>query len=312
MRSTRWAALHADTPTRGFRHTDLAEAVRGLFVEGDAPAAGGGAPAAPAAAAPAAAAPAAAAPAAAPAAVPAKVDDGGSIIGGDKSADAPAAAAAAAPAKVSADDQRKYLTEKGGKAEDLAKLSEADLQKKFDEAKAKDAKPADGKPVKAEDIKLTVPEGITVDETTMTELTGILADAKLTPTERGQKLMDLHARALLEQHEAPYKLWAKTQKEWQDAIKADEEIGGANFEPMKSRIEQVIGLVGKKEAAEIRQAFRFTGAGNNPAIVRFLDRMAKSLTEGGPIIGGKPSPTGGSAAEKLYPNQGAPKLANAA
>jgi len=250
------------------RHDDTLRAlIHGLFAEGDpAPASGGADPA-----------PAAPAAAPAPAAEPAAP-----IV----AADPAAPAAVIEPVKPSADDMRKYLTEKGGKAEDLAKLSEADLQKQFDEAKAKEGQPAEVKP---EDLKIQMPEGVEVDEKLMGEFKAIVADPKLSPQDRAQKLVDMHVGALKAAAEGPYKLWTDTQTKWQGEVKADAEIGGTNFDTMRSTISKAITDVGGTEAGKIFEAFRFTGAANNPEIVRLMFRMSKLVVEGGPVHGSAPA-----------------------
>lgn len=230
-----------------------------LFADGDAPAGG--------------AAPVVVAPAAAPAiAAPVEVPKPDAAI-----------ISAPAPGAISAEDQRKYLADKGGKADELAKLSEADLKTQFDAAKAKEAAPA---VIKAEDIKVTLPEGVTLDEKTMGEFKSVVADANLTPTERAQKLVDLHVGALKAAAEGPYKLWGDTQSKWQGEVKADKEIGGTNFDTMRSTIAKTITDVMGKDAKDVFDAFAFTGAANNPAIVRLMYRMGKAFTEGGSVAGG--------------------------
>lgn len=301
-----------DTTPRGLRpirRSMLELAVlHALFVDAPAPAAaaaGGAAPAAaPAAAskpadAGAAAAPAAAGgdkpPAAAPAAAPAKADD--LVIG--------APAAAAAPAAASVEDQRKYLIEKGGKADEVGKLTEADLKKQYDEAKGKDAVAA-AQPVKAEDIKITLPEGAVVDEKLMGEFQAVMVDTALTPQDRAQKLADMHMTALKAEVEKTYDTWRDTQKTWQGEVKADKELGGTNYDTMRSTITKAITEVGGTEAADVFTAFAFTGAANNPHIVRIMYRMAKLVTEGGPIAGGAPAdakqPTTQAAIKAMYPS----------
>lgn len=310
----RYMNVRPDQTTRVRRNalSLMLEGAFGLFVEGEA-APGGGAAAA--AAAPGAAAPAAAVPPA-----------GGTPPAGDPKA-APAAAPAVGekpegnivsdaakpevPAAPTADEQKAYLVEKGAKAEDLAKLSEADLKKQFDAKKAAEAKPADQK-VKAEDIKITVPEGIKIDEAQLTAMKGILADATLTPEQRGQKLVDMHAAAIKAAATEPYAEWDRTQAQWQKDVKADKELGGQNFEPMQAAIKKFITAVGGKDTDKIREAFVFTGAGNNPEIIRLLYRAAQAVNEPGHVSAGKPAPDGGTnPAAVLYPNHASPKLANA-
>jgi hypothetical protein len=235
---------------------------------------GGGAGAASAAPPPPAAA---AAPAAPPAAAP-------TIPAAPAAASAEPVIAAGQQPAVTIEDQRKYLAEKvGGKPEELAKLSEADLRKQYDEAKSKEGQPP---ALKAEDIKITVPQGIEIDEPQMNAFKALIADAKLTPIERAQKLIDMHVAALKSTAEAPLNLWNETQAKWQGEVKADPEIGGQNFDRMRSTIAKAITEVGGKEAEAIFEALRYTGAANNPAIVRAFFRMSARLVEGGPVVGG--------------------------
>jgi hypothetical protein len=302
-----------DQPTRApfnRRSNAFADAWRGLFVDAPAPAGGGGAPAAPAAAAapapapeakPAAPAPEAKPAAAAAAAAPAPEAKKDDII------------AAVEPAKASADDMRKYLVEKGGKDEDVKKLSDADLEKQFTEAKAKEQPAAKPGEVKVEDIKVTVPEGIEIDEKLMGDFKGLIADAKLSPQERAQKLVDLHASALKAAADKQQQVWTDTNEKWKGEVRADKELGGTNLEATRSTISKAITEVMGKDAASTFDAFLFTGAANNPAIVRAMFRMSKLIVEGDPVAGGAPAEAKGLASTlaSMYPsaNNGAAKAA---
>lgn len=260
--------------------------LRTLYVEdaGGAPAGGSSSsPPAPSGT-PAASAPIAGAPAAgAPAADGKPADTGAPAPGADVIVKPPADAEP--PAKPTVDEQRAYLATKGSKAEDLAKLSEADLQKQFDTAKAAEPKLGEVKP---EDIKIAVPDGFTVDQKVLGEFQGLMADAKLTPQERAQKLMDMHVSALKAAAEAPQQAWTELNTKWQGEIKADKELGGANFDTMRSTIAKAITEVGGPEADAIFESFKLTGAANNPAIVRLIYRFAKAYSEGGPQSGNAP------------------------
>lgn len=215
--------------------------------------------------------------------------------------DKPAASAEAKPAAVALDDAKKYLVEKGAKTEDLDKLDEAALRAKYDEQKAAEAKQAEEK---AKDFELKAPEGLTLDEKRVSEFKALLTDEKVPLAERAQKLIDLHAADLRAQAEASNTLWRQTQEKWQGEVKADKELGGQNFDTMRSTIAKAIDEIGGAEAAKMREAFDFTGAGNNPEIIRLLYRMAKAATEGGPVSGGTPA-AGGDATQKalakMYP-----------
>lgn len=213
-----------------------------------------------------------------------------------------AASAAKAP---TADEQKKYLTDKGVKPEDLAKLDEKGIRAKFDELKA-----AEGKLLEYKDF--VFPEGVKPDEKMLKDFTGIMAKAKV-PQEIAQQLIDLYGGQLAELANAPYKLWGDTQKTWQANMKADTEVGGAKMDENLSFMAKAIDHIGGEDAAAIRQVLDLTGAGNHPMIGRFLYRIGKLLGEGEPVDGGgKPAiPNAKNPAMVLYPDQGKSQLGNA-
>lgn len=311
MRRTLQHAL-PDQPTR--LRSILEDAIRGLFTDGGPAAGGGGAPAAPAAAA-APAAPAAAAPAPDPKAAPAPDPKAAPAAAPAAKKDDAVIAPAAEPAKPTVEDMRKFLVDKGGKADELAKLADADLQKQYDDAKAKEKPAPKAGEVKPEDIKVTIPEGIAVDEKTLADFKGLIADAKLTPQERAQKLIDLHVGALKAAADGSQKVWVELQTKWQGDVKADKELGGQNYDAMRSTIAKAVTEVGGEQAAEIFEAFKLTGAGNHPAIVRLVFRMSKLVVEPDHVAGGAPADGKGkdfaSRVQAMYPsaNNGTAKAA---
>lgn len=151
-------------------------------------------------------------------------------------------------------------------------------------------------PLKAEDIKL--PEGFALDDPTRDSLLSALNDDKLTPQERGQKLVDLGAQLVQKVHEDNYKLWTDQQTAWQDEVRTDPEIGGDKLAPTLGEISK---LVDKYGTPEVRQIMDSTGAGNNIHIVRMLSKIAKDLSEGSPVSGG-PAQAKESLADRLYPS----------
>jgi len=241
----------------------------------------------PAAVTTAASAPATTTPAAAPAA-PAQ-----SLINETPGA-ATSTAAAVTPPPLA--DVTKYLTDKGTKPEDLAKLDEAAQRAKYDELKAAE-KPA---PVEYKEFKL--PEGVKFDEKKIAEFKTFAASKNLSQ-EDAQGLVDMHAAQLQAAAKAPYDLWNETQTKWRAEINADPVIGGANLAPAMIEVGR---LIDHLKVPGLREAMNFTGAGNNPAIVRAFVEASKLLPkEGTPTTPGKP--TGGkpgqTAAEKIYGGQ---------
>jgi hypothetical protein len=120
----------------------------------------------------------------------------------------------------------------------------------------------------------------------------------------------MHVAAMTAAAKQPYDLWNNTQADWQGEVKADKEIGGPNFDATKATVARVIDTVGGTEAKAIRDAFNFTGAGNHPAIVKFVARLGKYVTEGGPVAGTpvhEGAANADAALKALYPTAAKPR-----
>lgn len=161
------------------------------------------------------------------------------------------------------------------------------------------AKPAEATPefvpLTAESIKLA--EGFTLADDVRDNFLGIMNDRTLSPAEQAQKLVDLSANMSKASAEAQEKAWADTQTEWQNAVRSDPEIGGDKLEPALGRIAQ---LAQKYGSSELMEVFALTGAGNNVHMVKFLDKIARDLSEGQPVSGA-PATAKPSLASRLFP-----------
>ena len=183
----------------------------------------------------------------------------------------------------------------------LNEETEASKETKTD-AEPKDPK-ADPKvetvPEKYADFKL--PEGYEIQTEVMTEAQGVFKDLGLTQTQ-AQKLVDFYAKSSFAAAEAPLKHWRDTQDGWRNEIKSDPEIGG-KLGDGKATIGKAYALLGDAKLVQsFRDAMDLTGAGNNPAFVKTMFKLASMLTEGGHVAGSTPKPKPGSAAEAMYPN----------
>ena len=94
------------------------------------------------------------------------------------------------------------------------------------------------------------------------------------------------------------KIWNDTQADWQKATREHPEYGGANLDVSLAKSKEVALKYGGKEFLSL---LSLTGAGNHPAMVAFLNKVAKDLPkEGSPVTG---TPTSGgekTLAEKLF------------
>jgi hypothetical protein len=152
--------------------------------------------------------------------------------------------------------------------------------------KAEAPKPAEA--VAFDAAKLTVPEGMKADDPLFKSFGETMADAKLDPQARGQKLLDLYKDGIKSVQEAQVNAWKTTNEKWVNEVKADPEIGGAKFEPTKTSIAKAIDSLGPDLSVAFRQGLDATGAGNHPAIWKGLAKMAALLTEGGHVSGAPP------------------------
>ena len=158
-------------------------------------------------------------------------------------------------------------------------------------------KPADDKPIEYKDF--TLPEGLTVDAEKLAKFTTLAGEAKL-PQEVAQKFVDLYSAELKALSDAPMKAWTEMQNKWQDEVRNDPEIGGKNLD--KNLAATKVGLKNLlgEQADEFFEALSFTGAGNNPDIIRGLFKAASPHAPASPVAG---RPAGGtkSAGSTLYP-----------
>lgn len=156
------------------------------------------------------------------------------------------------------------------------------------------------------DIKsVKIPEGFKADDVQLNEFGTILGDPNLTPNDRAQKLVDLHTKALKAAAEEPSKAWDDLTVKWVGEIAADKDLGSGDAKsPLKPEVKAGLSkIIDQVGGTELRQALDFTGAGNNPAIVRAFYKLGQHLVEGKPVTGNpptsKPPATAGGA---LYPD----------
>ena len=225
----------------------------------------------------------------------------------DAPAKAPGEAEAPAPAKPDGKDAK---TETPAPAE-----TKADAPK---DAKADDKAPA---PAEAEALAETppahtyeafkVPDGLKLDDERVKTFTTILDDAKATPQERGQKLIDLFVDEVGKVQKArdvyQRETFDKLQNSWKDELRKDPEVGGNRMETALGLSKWVIEQFGgtKQQQSELLAQLSYTGMGNNVGIVRLLNNLANMLSEG-EIVPASPRPAKDtrSRGERWYGNNG--------
>lgn len=154
------------------------------------------------------------------------------------------------------------------------------------EAKPGDApKPEDEAKPPVEYTDFTVPEGMELEPEAVGKFKEFAATKNLSQ-EDAQGLLNMHTDALKEAALRPYQAYKELQETWIKEITADPEIGGDNLPKVQRTIASAIDKYGDDA---FRDAMKLTGAGNNPAVVKFLAKVSSALTEGGLITGNAPS-----------------------
>jgi hypothetical protein len=124
--------------------------------------------------------------------------------------------------------------------------------------------------------------------------------------------VDFYIKMQQQMNNAPAEHYEQVQEGWKNEIQADPDIGGSKWSTTRASIGRLFDSLGNPKVADgFRFAMDYTGAGNHPDVVRFLNIVAQRLTEGGPVRGAGPSPEAfrapgqparPSAAQAIYPN----------
>jgi len=271
-----------------------------------------------------------AAPAAAPAA--AEIPAAAPVAAAPEPIAAPAPAVTEAPApaaeapKPDAADPLKPSTllsdAKAPKAEEPAKPA-AEAPKEG-EAKADAPKPeAEAKPADAPVVPLkfeppVLPEGVPVDEAKLTAFDDkfgtFAAKHGIEPAaaaELRQSLISDYAAevaaATQRMVDNQMQVWERTRADWREQFQKDADIGGNRQETTLRQagavLEKFGSEMGSAHEADLRMALRVTGAGDHPAIIRFVNWASKFTTESSrPIAAPTKAPQPTSRSARRYQN----------
>jgi hypothetical protein len=174
--------------------------------------------------------------------------------------------------------------EKGAPATD-----EADDQDEGDDA--------DGDAEAAEYTDFEVPKGVTLDADMLSEFVADAKERGLTQ-EQAQKDIDRAVALLTKQQDALTQSILDTRKAWEDATRADNDIGGDALEENLGFAKTALETFGTPALVEVLNQ---TGFGNHPEFIRLLARVGDALGED-KFVAGKTATPQRSSAQILYPN----------
>lgn len=138
-------------------------------------------------------------------------------------------------------------------------------------AATRDAPSAEPVDLAASGLAVTLPAGMVPDET-LAAFDSAARDLHLDAA-GAQRLVDLHHQAVERVAAEETAAWHEVTSGWRDAVKADKEIGGPNFDANVKLARQVLDTYGPGLKAELKNL----GLGNHPEVIRLLVRVGRAL-----------------------------------
>lgn len=134
-----------------------------------------------------------------------------------------------------------------------------------------------------ETYELTAPDGMTIDDALLAEVTPVFKELGLS-NDAANKLMPLASTfaerlftAQTDAHKAMTADWAKE-------AKADKDLGGANWGETESLVAKALDQFGAAEGSDFRKLLDDTGLGNHPEMIRMFRKIGERLGEGGDFV----------------------------
>lgn len=180
------------------------------------------------------------------------------------------------------------------------------------ETKPDDKKPdaPTGAPDKYADFK--APDNYTLDPKAIEAAVPIFKELGLTQ-DAAQKLVDFHANQMLAATKGPQDAYAATRADWQAKVTADPDMkaatsgGKTGLDAVKLDIGRALNAIGDESLVkDFKVAMDITGAGDHPAFVKAMWKLAQFIGEGKHVTGAGPSEHG-----QTKPGAKPPTIANA-
>lgn len=137
--------------------------------------------------------------------------------------------------------------------------------------KEADPKPAEA-PVEFDPTALKVPEGVVPDAELLNSFGELVGKMNLSQ-EQAQELVDLQVKAVQAQ-EAQH---TEVRRQWVEELKADPEFGKTRFDGTVSDAQAVLRRF--DDSGEVLQALQASGFGDNPAVIKMLARIKRSISD---------------------------------
>lgn len=153
----------------------------------------------------------------------------------------------------------------------------------------------DDKPQDYADFNL--PEGMSMDEGLLTEVLPVFKEAGITQ-DVAQKLIDIQSKQVMALEQGKLDAFNQLNQEWKDASINDKEFGGDKFDQTVANAKAALDSFGTPELTKLLNE---TGIGNNPEVIRFMNKVGALTQEDSPGNGQQGGPKEKSTLEVLYP-----------
>lgn len=154
-----------------------------------------------------------------------------------------------------------------------------------------ETKEGEAKAAEAAPVEVKLPEGVTLDEGLLTAIKG----------GKPQEIADAYLAAQTKAEETRTSAWEQKQAGWVEALKADKDVGGQNWD---ASLKHAAKFMGRYASPELKQFLTDSGLGNHPELVRMAVAAGKALAEDTVAgTGGSPSakPSQQEVLDTLYP-----------
>jgi len=150
-----------------------------------------------------------------------------------------------------------------------------------------DAKPA-GVPEKYE---LQAPEGMTFHPESVAKFEALARELGY-DNDQAQNIVDVINGEVQATQTRQMDAWKQQQETWVKDLKADKELGGANFDRTVSRAQTFAKVL--DPSGEFGKLIDALGVGNHPALVRGFEKLGALMEDDGPIETGGSSTSEGN------------------
>ena len=143
--------------------------------------------------------------------------------------------------------------------------------------------------------RIDLPEGVEVDEVTVSEVISVAKELGLTK-EQATALATKQADIFKKKDEGILATMKEIRKNWVEELKADKDFGGQRMTDTIREANKVVARFGD----DALKKYLKSGVGDNPSVVKLLARVGKALGEHR-VVEGEPAEEKLNPAYRLYP-----------